>query len=129
MATPLSGWLWVDLGQKAVEVNGEQTKTSFTVPMDGTIMEVWVGQQTLHASGGAVVALAKYVGTVSSNILSAATVDLSAGTAGVGAKQVLTTATAPLKVSAGNMLVASWTLTTAVAPPISLLVGIEPAHW
>jgi hypothetical protein len=42
---------------------------------------------------------------------------------------VLTTASAPLKVSAGNMLVASWTLTTAVAPPISLLVGIEPSYW
>lgn len=129
MASPLSGWLWVDMGQKAIEVNGEQTKTSYLMPMDGTIMEVWVGQATLHASGGAVVALAKYVGTVSANILSAANIDLSAGTAGIAAKQVLTTAGAPLGVKAGNILVASWTLTTAVAPPISLLIGIEPAYW
>lgn len=129
MATPLSGWLWVDMGQKAVEVNGEHTKASFVVPMDGTIMEVWLGQATLHAASGNYLLFSKYAGTVSANILSAASIDLSVGTAGVGAKQVLTTASAPLKVSAGNILVMALTLATAVSPPISLLVGIEPAYW
>ncbi len=129
MASPLSGWLWFDLGQKAIEVNGENAKCCAVVPIDGTVMEVRVGQTTLHASGGGSMTVYKQAGTVTANLLSAASIDLSAGTLGVGAAQTLTTAGASLRVAANNLLVAVYTLTTAVTSVVSCMVAVEPAYW
>ena len=129
MASPLSGWMWIDLGQKAIEVNGENAKVCAVVPIDGTVMEIRIGQTTLHASGGGTMTIYKQAGTVTANLLSAASIDLSAGTLGVGAAQVLTTAGAPLKVSQNNLLVAAYALTTAVTSVVSCIVAVEPAYW
>ena len=75
MASPLSGWIWVDLGQKAIEVNGENAKVCAVIPIDGTVMEVRIGQTTLHASGGGTMTIYKQAGTVTANLLSAASID------------------------------------------------------
>lgn len=129
MPAPLTGWVWVDLGQKSIEVNGENAKICAVAPMDGTVMEVRIGQTTLHASGGGSMTIYKQAGTVTTNLLSAASVDLSAGTLGVGAAQTLTTSAASLKVSQNNLIVANYALTTAVTSVVSCIVAIEPAYW
>lgn len=131
MTTPFGSWLWFDLSPKGALASTKDIEAGVPMPVAGTIKEVWVGGKTTLTTGGGTLGVYKYVGTVSANVLSAATIDLQSGiTAGVPAKATLTTAPTTLRVAAGNMLVASWILTTVVtANDHTCLVAVEPDVW
>lgn len=131
MTTPFGSWLWFDLSPKSALASTVNQVVGVPMPVSGTIKEVWVGAQTTLTTGGGTVGVYKYVGTVSANVLSAATVNLQSGvTAGVPAKATLTTAPTTLRVAAGNMLIASWVLTTVVTVNThTVLVAVEPDNW
>lgn len=131
MTTPFGSWLWFDLSPKSALASTVNQKAAVPVPVAGTIKEVWVGGMTTLTTGGGTLGVYKYVGTVSANVLSAATVDLQSGiTAGVPAKATLTTAPTTLRVAAGDMLLASWVLTTVVTTNAhTVMVAVEPDNW
>lgn len=130
MTTPFGSWLWFDLSTRHKLANADSVRADAIMPVAGTIKSVIVGGIAALTTGGGVLGVYKYVGTVSTNILSAATVDLQSGvTAGVAAAQTLTTAPTTLRVAAGNVLEAVWTLTTVGSTGHSCLVAVEPDYW
>lgn len=129
MPTPLSAWLWLDLGVKTIEVNAENPKVVCVVPINGTVREVRMGQAVAHASGGGSTLIYKQAGTVTTNLLSAASVDLSALATGVAAAQTLTTANTALRVAQNDIIVAAYTITTAVTSTVGCTVAIEADYW
>lgn len=123
-----SAWEPFDLGCRAAAYsNGDTVKVQVPVPFAGTIKEVWVGALTTVTTGGGIVALAKG----STNILSASNVDLQSGlTAGTAALQTLAANGQTLKVAAGDILSALWTLTTVGSfDGGACRVYIEPDNW
>lgn len=78
-------------------------------------------------------AVAKLAGATASNLLTAASVDLASGiSAGVGAAQALSVAAPALKVAAGNMLRATWTLSDITVTDdavFTCIVGVDPDGW
>lgn len=124
MPTPRSGWLLLALGLQGAS----SAVRNAAVPCAGTVKEIWVGAQVLMTTGN--VAVAK--GAI--NLLSATNVSLAASggdvSAGVAASQTLATAATTKRVAAGDILVATWTVTTAgsfVGGACSVL--IEPDTW
>ncbi len=126
MPTPRSSWVYVDLSP-SIAVANTAVLVAKPSPVAGTIKEVWVGINTVLTTGGGVVAVAKGA----ANILSATNVDLQSGvTAATPAKATLTTAQSTLKVAAGDLLKATWTLTTAaITNAATCLVAVEPDLW
>jgi len=103
MPGPRTSWLVFDLN-----LQGATTATVETViPFAGLIQEVWVGTAVIPTTGTLAIAKA---GT---NILSATNVNLAALAAGVGASQTLATANTTKRVAAGNVLKATWTISSA----------------
>ena len=94
------------------------------VPFAGKIKEAWCGAAVLPTT--ATLALAKG----STNILTDATVDVAALTAGTAAKQTLAAGVASLRVAAGDMLTATWTF-TVIGPGdgFAAQVWIEPDEF
>jgi hypothetical protein len=130
MTTPFGSWLWFDMGSGAKLTNADVIRANAVMPVAGTIKSVIVGAMVALTTGGGTLGVYKYVGTVSANILSAATVDLQADiTAGVGAARTLTTAPTTLRVAAGDIIAAVWTLTTVGTTGHACLVAVEPDYW
>lgn len=131
MTTPFGSWLWFDLSVKGPLASTKDVEVCIPMPVAGTVKEVWAGGKTTLTTGGGTLGVYKYAGTVSANVLSASTIDLQSGiTAGVPAKATLTTAPTTLRVAAGNLLVASWVLTTVVTTNShTLMVAVEPDNW
>lgn len=126
MPSPKSAWVPVDLSP-SIAVANTNVLVAKPAPMSGIVREVWVGINTALTTGGGVVAVARG----SDNLLSATNVDLQSGvTAAAPAKQTLTTNAASKRVAAGDLLKATWTLTTAaITNAASCLVLIEPDTW
>jgi len=132
MPSPRGSWYPLDLSIKADEVdlaNGEVVVVSGIVPAAGTVVEIWVGLSILPTT--ATLAVAK--GGVT--LLSAATTDLSSSTVYTvhTASQMTLASGGVKKVAAGDMLTATWTLTSitvAGADDLFLCtVLIEPDVW
>lgn len=131
MPTGYSSWIWLDLGIRGDEADladNDVVVTGAICPVPGTVKEVWVGTNVLPTAG--TLAVARSASTAV-NLLSAASVNLATGlTAHVGAKQTLAEAGA-LRVAAGNLIKATWTLTDITAGDDAIfgcLVGIEPDY-
>lgn len=130
MPTPRSAWRWVDLSPSIAVANTDVLVAKPAV-CTGTIKEVWVGINTVLTTGGGTLAVAKGSATILSsstyNLGAAATPDLVAATP---ESATLTTATSTLKVAQGDLLKATWVLTTAaITNAASCLVAIEPDSW
>jgi len=131
MPTTKSAWIWLDLSPYTTAAD-VSTVTVKGVPVAGTIKSIQLGVNAVLTTGGGIVAVAKgSVNVLSSttyNLGAAATPDLVAATPEFA---TLTTAKTSLKVAAGDLLKATWTLTTfaATTNAITLLIGIEPDSW
>lgn len=121
MPGPRSSWIPLSLGYSGTATGYVEA----AVPVPGVIKEVWVGSNVLMTAGN--VAVAKG----SANILSAPSVNLAASggdvTAGTAASQTLATASTTQRVAAGDILKATWTVTTAGSFVCgSCIVWVEP---
>jgi hypothetical protein len=96
-------------------------------PCNGVIKQARVAINTKLTTGGGTLALAK--GSV--NILSATNVDLQADLANATSELVdLSANEQDLKVTAGDLLKATWTLTTNAVTNAALCeIAIEPSTW
>jgi hypothetical protein len=117
MPSPRGNWYTIDLSIRQDEddlADGEVIVIGGIVPLAGVVKEVWLGLSIKPTTG--TVAVTKQA-TTPVSLLSAATVDLSSITAFPtatlyqGVKQTLSTSGAALRVAAGNILTATWTLT------------------
>lgn len=127
MPTPRSAWLWLDLSPDMAVANTDELVIA-AVPVAGTIKSVSICINTLLGAGGGTLAIAKG----SANILSSATYNIGATdlVAATPEFATLTTAGSTLKVAAGDLIKATWVLTTcAVTNAAQVLVAIEPAEW
>jgi hypothetical protein len=127
MPTPRSAWIWLDLSPDIAVANTDEIIIK-AVPVAGTIKSVSIAINTLLGAGGGTLALAKGA----ANVLSSATYNIGATdlVAATPEFATLTTAGSTLVVAAGDLLKATWTMTTAaVTNAASLLVAIEPAEW
>jgi hypothetical protein len=127
MPTPRSAWIWLDLSPDIAVANTDEIIIK-AVPVAGTIKSVSIAINTLLGAGGGTLALAKGA----ANVLSSATYNIGATdlVAATPEFATLTTAGSTLKVAAGDLLKATWTMTTAaVTNAASLLVAIEPDEW
>lgn len=130
MPTPSGATIWVDLSPTVAVANQSQLIAK-PAPVAGTIKTVWVGINTILTTGGGILAVAK----AGANVLSSASYNLGAAetpdlVAATPEAATLTTAPTTLRVAAGNLLAATWTLTTiAVTNAAMCLVGIEPDRW
>lgn len=130
MSTPRSAWRWVDLSVSPAVANQAQLVIKPS-PCAGTIKEVWIGINTVLTTGGGTLAVAKAGASIISsstyNLGAAATPDLVAQTC---ESATLTTAGSTLKVAQGDLLSATWTLTTAaVTNAATCMIAIEPDTW
>ena len=116
-----SSWIPLDLGLQGATTAVKEV----AVPVAGVVKEVWVGAQVLATTGTCAVAK----GTI--NLLTATNVNLASDiAAGVAASQTLATAATTLRVAAGNIIVATWTINTAGSfTGGACLVWIEPDIW
>ena len=139
MPTPMGSWYDIDLGIKQDEddaANAEVVITGGCVPWAGTVKEIWVGLNVVLTTG--TLAVVKCASTDIS-LLAAATANLAstttfpAATLFKGVKMALTTETTALHVNAGDMIRATWTITSFTAQTIdqtfTCLVRIEPEVW
>lgn len=131
MPTPNYAHYMLDLGLKydgADMTDGDIINISAVCPFAGTIKEVWLGVgKTLPTT--ATVAVSK---AASTNISIVSAVTISGYTVNVAQSATLTTASAALKVAAGDMLLATWTLTDITVADDSAFactVIIEPDAW
>lgn len=130
MPTPEGSMKWVDLGISVPVANVDKIVIQ-PAPVAGTIKSIWVGINTVLTTAGGTLAVAKG----SANLLSAATYALGAAetpdlVAATPELAVLTTVSGNLKVAAGDLLKATWVLTTAAVTNAGIcLVGIEPDNW
>lgn len=126
MPSPKGAWVYVDLSPDMAVANQSEIVLK-AAPVSGVIKQVRVAINTLLTTGGGTLALAK--GGV--NILSATSVDLQADlVAATSETETLTTTDQDLKVTEGDMLKATWTLTTnAVTNAAFCVVAIEPSDW
>lgn len=132
MPTPRGAWYPLDLSIKADEAdlaNGEVVVVSGIVPTAGTVVEIWVGLSILPTT--ATLAVAK--GGVT--LLSAATTNLASSAVYTvhTASQMTLASGGVKKVAAGDMITATWTLTSitvAGADDLFLCtVLVEPDVW
>lgn len=112
MPTPRVGYHFYDLGIKIVETklaDNDVVRVCAPVVAAGTVKEVWVGETVVPTTG--TLAVAKSAAT-NVNLLTASTVNLATGLAAfVAAAQTLAAGLQDLRVAAGDMLTAVWTLT------------------
>lgn len=133
MPTPYGSRFYVDLSIKCDEADladGDVVKVGGICPFAGTIREVWVGVGNALPTTGTF-AVAKSAAT-DVNILSAASVDLTALTVNTAASQTLATTATSLRVAAGTLIEGTWTLTDITATDdatFCALVVIEPDLW
>jgi hypothetical protein len=130
MPTPRGSWIWVDLSPAVAVANLDQLIAK-PAPVAGTIVSCWVGANAILTTGGGTLAVKKAGVTILSsatyNLGAAATPDLVAATPELA---TLTTAKSTLKVAAGDLLSATWVLTTAaVTNALMCMVAIEPDLW
>jgi hypothetical protein len=116
MPSGRGNWYAVDLSYKGDQVdlaNGEVIVVGGIVPFAGVVKEVWVGQTILPTTG--TIAVTKQA-TTPVTLLSGATVDLTSTTifsaVHTAVQQTLSTSGAAVAVAAGNILTATWTLTS-----------------
>jgi hypothetical protein len=132
MATPYSAHYLLDLGIKCDEADladGDVVVIGAICPYAGIIKAVWAGIRVAPTT--ATLAVAKSAST-NVNVLAAATVNVATLVAHTAASQTLATTGTSLRVAAGNMLVATWTLTDLTATDdagYSCTVVIEPDVW
>lgn len=132
MPTPFGARIYFDLGVRCDEADladNDVVVTGVVMPVAGTVKAIYVGASVLPTTG--TLAVAKSA-TTAVNLLSAATVDLAALTANVGASQTLATVPASLEVVAGDIIKATWTLTDITVTDDAVLactVAIEPKVW
>jgi hypothetical protein len=138
MASLRSGWQFYDLGIKCTETLLADTnvvRTCVPVTGAGLIKEVWVGLTVIPTTGN--VAIGKSAST-NVNVLTATNVDMAAATttlvAFTAAKQTLAATNGPLRVAAGDMLTAVWTLTDittggGVPNVFACTIVVEPDAW
>lgn len=130
MPTPQSAWVWVDLSPTVTVANNDRLVAK-PAPVAGTIKKCIIGINTRVTTGGGVVLVSKN----SVNILSAANQEIASAAAAsladaTPAEIALTTQATSLKVSVGDMLKATWTLTTVASTnAVCCLVAIEPDCW
>lgn len=142
MPTPRGAWYSIDLSIKQDEVdlsNGEVVVVGGICPWAGTVKEVWVGLSILPTTGTLAVAKSNQVGGTAGtavSLISAATTDLSSATVytvHTASQMTLSSSTEVLKVAAGDILTATWTLTSitvAGADDLFLCtVLVEPNVW
>jgi len=133
MPSPRGSWFPVDLSIRCDEADladNDVVVIGGIVPFAGTIKEVWAGIGTALPTTGTL-AVAK-AATADVNVLTAATVDLTALTVNVAAKQTVATTATSLRVTAGTILEATWTLTNITVgddSPFVCLVMVEPDIW
>lgn len=130
MPTLRGAWIWVDLSPTLTVANLDQL-VARPAPVPGVIVSCWVGANAVLTTGGGTLAVKKAgVNVLSSatyNLGAAATPDLVAATPELA---TLTTAKSTLKVAAGDLLSATWVLTTAaVTNALMCMVAIEPDLW
>lgn len=134
MPTPFAARRYFDLGIKCDEADladNDVVISGVTVPFNGTVAEVWAGCSVLPTGG--TLAVAKLAGATATNLLTAASVNLASDiVAGVGEACALATTAISLRVEAGNMLRATWTLTDITVTDDSIftcIVGVDPDNW
>lgn len=137
MPTPRGAWYALDLSIKQDEAdlaNGEVVVVSGICPRAGKVKEVWIGESILPTTG--TVAVAKQNSGTAVTLLGSATANLASSTAftaHTAASQTLTSSTESLSVAAGDILTATWTLTSiTVAGADDIFcctVMIEPNAW
>jgi hypothetical protein len=138
MSSPKSGWREYDLGIKIVETKLADTdvvRVCVPVGKAGLVKEVWVGLTVIPTTGN--VAIAKSAAT-NVNLLTATNVDMASATttlvAFTAANQTLAAGVADLRVAAGDMLTAVWTLTNittggGVPNVFACTICIEHDEW
>ena len=133
MPTPFGARRYFDLGLKCDEADladNDVVISGVTVPFAGTVAEVWVGCSVLPKTG--TLAVAKLAGDTATKLLSATTVNLASDlVAGVGEACTLSVPVA-LRIAAGNMLRATWTLTDITVTDdavFTCIVGVDPDGW
>lgn len=131
MATLRQARYYLDLGIKCDEADLADTDVVVTgaiCVLAGTVKAIWVGTNTLPTTGTLAVHKSAATGV---NLLSDTTLNLATGlTAYVGASQTLSTNGSALKVAAGDIITATWTLTNITATDdavFSAIVEIEPS--
>lgn len=126
MPSPRGSWKYVDLSPDMAVANQSEIVIK-AAPCNGVIKEVRVAINTLLATGAGTLALAK--GSV--NILKGTNVDLQADLVAATSELVELSATGQdLKVTKGDILKATWTLTTAAITNAALCeIAIEPSEW
>jgi hypothetical protein len=126
-----SGYVYFDLGvhqDVQVEIgDGDAILVCVPVPFACTVKEIWACADVLSADGTLTVENA--VGTIDTSLLSA-TCDIDGDlTVNVG-KSLTLAGSAALRLAAGNMLRATWTLTDIdSADGLSCIVVVEPSTW
>jgi hypothetical protein len=138
MSTPRAGRHFYDLGIKCTETMLADTnvvRVLAPVIAAGVVKEVWVGLTVIPTTGN--VAIAKSAAT-NVNLLTATNVDMASATttlvAHVAASQTLGTGVQNMRVAAGDMLSAVWTLTNittggGVPNTFNCTVITEPDTW
>ncbi len=116
-----TSWIALDLGYSGTTTGYREA----AVPVNGTIMEAWAGSNVLPTAGTLAVAKG------STNILASTNINLASSggnlTAGVASSLALATANSARRVSAGDVLKATWTITTAGSfVGGSCIVFVEP---
>src|SRR5574343_1193667 len=142
MPTPRGSWYTLDLSIKedqADVADNDVVVVGGICPWAGTVKEIWVGESILPTTGTLAVAKTNQVGGTAGTpvtLLSAATTDLSSATvytAHTASQMTLTTSTETLKVAAGDIITATWTMTDiTLAGADDLFCGsvlIEPNIW
>lgn len=126
MPSPKGAWKYVDLSPDMAVANQSEIVIK-AAPCDGVIKQVRVAINTTLATGGGTLAVAK--GSV--NILKETNVDLQADLANATSELVdLSETEQDLKVTEGDLLKATWTLTTNAVTNAALCeIAIEPAEW
>jgi hypothetical protein len=132
MGTPFGARYVLDLGIKCDEADladGDVVVIGAICPYAGTVKEIRAGVRVAPTT--ATLAVEKSAAT-NVNLLSTATVDVAAFVVHVAGAKTLSTSSAALQVVAGNMIVATWTLTDLTATDdagYSCIVVIEPDSW
>ena len=130
MPSPNTGRLYFDLGMKIdnkILANGDVVIICLPVPVDGVVKSIYLCEDIKVGAG--TIAVQRARGTNDLSLLTAATYNLATPTANIGTALVL--ATAPcLKLLAGDMLRATWTLTTVGSEDgLGCIVEVEPTVW
>lgn len=142
MPTPRGSWYTLDLSIKedqADVADNDVVVVGAICPWAGEVKEIWVGESILPTTATLAVSKANQVGGTAGTpvtLLSAATTNLASSTvytAHTASQMTLTTSTESLKVAAGDILYATWTMTDitlAGADDIFCCsVLIEPNVW